>query len=384
MNTLVYLVHGSRREYQLELTYSVLSAVHWATDADLDFRIALITDEKNKRPDLPVENVIFSSDEFADWTLNGQYHHQAKIHALSKALKLFKGKVALVDTDTHFKASPIKMFEQIESGRSVMYAYDGMLGPDRCLGPILERQGAESLSYQISSETRLFNSGVIGLDYSDQLLVEDVLRLSEQIYGLYPAFNTEQFAFSIVLDQRTSLSEGHRLVRHYYGYERGFIRAQIAELFPEFTAEAFRLHLRAFPKVGGYPHKRKLDLIKARLKAMVRREGAEYRFAYLSCLSALSCARSSPIHANIWAQVAVDMLRQKEFSIADIERDFHKMRRLETSSWPTDDTKRVWGLFWQEIASAREQGRVRATATSCVVSKGRGESRQSSVGENAR
>jgi hypothetical protein len=369
MNTLVYLVHGSQREYQLELTYSVLSAVHWATDAGLDFRIALITDEKNQRPDLPVEHVIFSPDEFVDWTLNGQYQHQAKIHAVLKALNLFKGKVALVDTDTYFNTSPMKLFEQIDSGRSAMYAYDGTLGPDRCLGPILERQGAESLSYQISSETRLFNSGVIGLDYSDQHLVEDVLRLSEQIFRLYPAFNTEQFAFSIVLDQRTSLSEGHQLMRHYYGYERGFIRAKIAELFPELTAEAFRRHLRAFPKVGGYPHKRKLDLIKARLKTMVRHEGAEYRFAYFCYLSALSCARSSPIHANIWARIAVDMLRQNEFSIADIERDFYMMRHLETSSWPIDETKKVWGLFWQEMSSARKQGRVRATATSCVVAK---------------
>lgn len=369
MNTLVYLVHGSRREYQLELTYSVLSAVHWATDGGIDFRIALITDEKNRRPDLPVENVIFSPDEFADWTLDGQYQHQAKIHALLKALNLFKGKVALVDTDTHFNASPMKLFEQIDSGRSVLYAHDGTLGSDRCLGPILERQGAESLSYQISSETRLFNSGVIGLDYGDQHLVEDVARLSAQIYGLYPAFNTEQFAFSIVLGQRTSLSECMRLMRHYYGYERGFIRAQIAELFPEFTAEAFRRHLLAFPKVGGYPHMRKLDRIKARLKAMVRHEGADYRFAYLCSLSALSCARSSPIHADIWARIAVDMLRQNEFSIADIERDFCMMRHLEACSWPIDDTKRVWRLFWQEIASAREQGRVRATATSYMVAK---------------
>jgi hypothetical protein len=48
MNTLVYLVYGSRREYQLVLTYSVLSAVHWANDAGLDFRIALITDDQSQ------------------------------------------------------------------------------------------------------------------------------------------------------------------------------------------------------------------------------------------------------------------------------------------------------------------------------------------------
>jgi hypothetical protein len=373
MNTLVYLVYGSRREYQLELTYSVLSAVHWANDAGLDFRIALITDEKHQRSDLPVENVVFSPDEFAGWTLNSQYQHQAKVHALLKALNLFKGKVALVDTDTHFNASPRELFEQIDPGRSLMYAYEGMLGRDRCLGPILDKLGTEPLNYRISSETQLFNSGVIGLDYGDQHLIEDVLRLSEQLYRIYPAFNTEQFALSIVLGQRTSLGECHRLIRHYYGYERGFIRARIAELFPEFTTEAFRLHLRALPKIGGFPQKRKLDQMKAKLKTMVRHEGAEYRFAYLSYLSALSSARASPIYADIWARIAVDVLRQNEFYIADIERDFCAMKRLETSSWPIDDTKRAWASFWQEMASARKQGQVRATATSYMFTK-RGES----------
>jgi hypothetical protein len=128
--------------------------------------------------------------------------------------------------------------------------------------------------------------------------------------------------------------------------------------------------LRAFPRIGGYPRKRKLDQIKARLKTLARHEGAEYRFAYLSCLSALSSARTQPIHADIWARVAVDMLRQNEFSISDIERDFYPMRRLETSSWPIDDTKRAWASFWQEVAAMRERGQVRATATSYVITKG--------------
>jgi hypothetical protein len=367
MNTIAYLVYGSRRQYQLELTYSVLSAVHWSAGSGSDCRIALITDEANQRPDLPVENIVFSPDEFVGWTRNGQYKHEAKVHVLLKALDLFKDKVALVDTDTHFNVNPLRLFEQIGPGQSVMHAYEGMLGNDRCLGPVLERIGNLPLSYPISHETRLFNSGVIGLQYSDRHLVKDVLTLLAQLYSVYPAFNLEQFAFSVVLDKRTSLTDCPGLIRHYYGYEREFIHAQIAELFPEFSAEIFNRHLRVLPGIGGYPKKRKLDQLKARLKAIVRREGSEYRFAYLACLSALSNAESSPPNANIWARIAVFMLRQHEFVIADIERDFCAMRRLEAYSWPNEDTQHAWTEFWQEVAEARKRGQSRATATAYLV-----------------
>ena len=65
-------------------------------------RIALVTDEANRRTDLPVENIVVPPAEFATWTRGGQYQHEAKVHVFMKALDLFKGKVALIDTDTYF------------------------------------------------------------------------------------------------------------------------------------------------------------------------------------------------------------------------------------------------------------------------------------------
>ena len=97
---------------------------------------------------------------------------------------MFKGKVALVDTDTYFDVNPMRLFEQIGPGQSVMHIYEGLLGGDEYLGPVLEKIGNLPLSYPISSETRLFNSGVIGLDYSDRHLVEDVITLVARVYSV--------------------------------------------------------------------------------------------------------------------------------------------------------------------------------------------------------
>jgi hypothetical protein len=364
MNTLVYLVYGPRREYQLELTYSVLSAAYHRRANDVDLCIALVTDASNQRHDLPVEHLVFTPKELADWTRGGQYHHEAKIHALGKALDVFKGRVALVDTDTIFNVSPAMLFERIGPERSLMHAYEGALGSDRLLSPILKRLDSATVSYKVSPETRLFNSGVIGLDYSDRPLLGDVVVLLNQLYSVYPAFNVEQFAFSIVLDQRTSLRDCPDIVTHYYGHSRGFIRAQIADLFPEFSAERFREHANVLPQIESYPGKRKLDLLKARIRSTLRHQPADYRFAYFSCLSARSNAARSPTYANIWARVAVDVLRQNEFNIEHVEQDFGPMKRLNANAWADEETKRTWNSYWGEVAQAQQRGQTRTTATS--------------------
>jgi hypothetical protein len=365
VNTLVYLVYGSSRDYQLELTYSVLSAVHWARRGEL--RIALVTDEACRRPDLPVETLPFSAAEFARWTDGGRYRHAAKAYALLRALDQYQGKVALIDTDTFLKTDPARLFEQIGAGRSVMHNYERTLGEDRYLQPILQHVRGVRLSYPISEATRLFNSGVIGLDYADRARAEDALGLMRELYARYPAFNVEQLAFSIVLDHATTLSDCPALVRHYFGHGRGFIHERIAELFPQFSAERFAALVAAPPDLGEFPNKRPLDQLRARLIGLLRGQGADYRFAYLACLSALSSARRSPVRADLWARVAVDLLRQNEFPIADIERDFRAMRSLEDHAWSSQETRRAWAGYWQALGEAQRRGQLRATNLSLLV-----------------
>lgn len=364
MNTIAYLIYGARRDYeleltlkayQLELTYSVLSAVHWGGVDRSSLRIVLITDEANQRPDLPVENVLFSAEEFANWTQNGLYKHEAKIHALSKVINLFKGKVALVDTDTYFHTNPLQLFEQIGPGRSVMHAYEGMLGDQQYLSPLFEKLRDVSISYPVSYQTRCFNSGVVGVDYHDRQLIEEVPPLLKELYSYYPLDSIEQLSFSIVLDQRTVLTDCVKLIRHYYGYERGFINAAIADQFPEFSAEIFQRHQMSLPAVAGFPKKRRLDQLKARWKTMIRCEGANYRFAYLAYLSALSSASSSPRNADIWSRIAVDMLRQHRLFSEYVQRDFLALRQPEDCPWLSEATRKVWTFFWQEVAKANEK-----------------------------
>ncbi len=367
LDTLVYLVYGSRREYQLELSYSVLSAFHRARASGTALRIALIGDDGNLRPDLPLENLRITQAELALWTRGGSYHHAAKIHALSKALDLFGGNVALIDTDTYFTAAPARLFERIGAQRSLMHAEEGVLGDCTYLGPILERLSGVSLSYELSSATRLLNSGVIGLNQADGHLLTDALQLVHQLYALYPAFSIEQFALSVVLDRRTRLSSCAELVRHYYGYERAFMHLQIAQLFPQFTAERFHAHAQALPKLEGFPEKRARDRLRAHCKSLLRSEGSDYRFAYLACLSAHRSARRAPAYADVWAGIAVEVLRRNEFHIAHLERDFRSMRNLDQVAWASPKTRQAWVCFWQQLAQERTRGRLKMSAATSAL-----------------
>lgn len=367
MNTLVYLVYGSRHEYQLELTYSVLSAVHWARRSGRELRIALVTDEAHRRLDLPVETLTFSPTEFALWTDAGGYRHAAKAYALLRALDHYQGKVVLLDTDTYLRTDPGLLFEQVGPGRSVMHNCELTLGEDSYLRPILQRLRGVRPRYPITEATRIYNSGVIGLDHSDRALAEDALWLMKELYARYPAINVEQLAFGIVLNHATTLTDCPALVKHYFGYGRGFIHEQIAALFPQFSAERFAALATALPELREFPRKRPVDQLRTRLNALLRNHGADYRFAHLACLSALSSAKHSPRQADIWARVAVDMLRQNEFAIADIERDFHAMRSLAGRAWCSDETRRAWGAYWQALGEAQQRGQLHATNLSLIV-----------------
>ena len=123
-DTILYLVFGNKREFQLELTYSVLSTAHFLRSQEI--RIALVCNPANRRPDLPVEHLVVSDAELNSWIT--QYKYAAKAYALGLGLERYGGSVALLDTDTVFTSNPRDLFRRVGPGRSFMQAEDGVLG----------------------------------------------------------------------------------------------------------------------------------------------------------------------------------------------------------------------------------------------------------------
>ena len=366
MKVLAYLFYGNQKEYQLELFFSIFSALRQlrAAGQQDDVVISVISDRLDFDPHLPIDHLHFSAAEFADWTRStrGVYNHRVKIHALMKAIDHYQAPVALIDTDTYFTASPTQLFERISSKKTVMHQLEFAHIADHSLWqPILEKigDGIEISGVEVSPQSSMFNSGVIGVEPSHRELLERSLTVVDEVYGRSPIFNVEQFAVGVTLNQATQLSTSEDLITHYYGASRGFIHLQISRLFPDFTAATLEKLLKGSEfTVMGYPPKALSDQVITRILATLRRWHPEYRFAYLCYRSSFFYATQDPEYANIWAAIALQMLqsfKEKEpstFSLKQVQRDFQRFQssRITSLNWLEPSMQNRWMQLWEPLS----------------------------------
>lgn len=353
MKTISYLVYGNKREYHLELTYSVLSAAHFIRKISNDIQIVLITTASGRRDDLPVHHIIVDDAELARWMLDGKYNHAAKYWALLRAMDEFRGKVILIDTDTYFIQHPGRLFEQIGPGQTLMHDYDTPLGDHEEWLGLLAKINRPLAGYAVTAASPMFNSGVVGVDWSMRSRISDVYDLMTELFAIEPVFNVEQYAFSAVLGMHASLSVCREAVRHYWGFDRRFVHAQLDELFPRFSKDLFDRHVVQMRSLG-MPKKPLLDRLRARAMRLLRGNNKQYGFAYLSYLCSLSSDDARI--ADVWANTALDALISRavnwsEGSLAHVKGDFCSFRseRLEGHLWMRPETRQRWRQYWNEF-----------------------------------
>lgn len=345
--TLLYFVYGNAPEYQLELGYSVLSAVRLMSDRRP--RIVLMTDEAGRRPDLPVEHHIFSAEEFERWTESGRYNHGAKVHAYLAALRHYGGKVAMIDTDTYFHADPMQLFDRVSATASLMHDDEATLAQQGRQWDDVVAAGAQGPigGYPITRASRMFNSGVVACHEAMLEPLQAVPDLIKAIMAVGSPFNAEQFAFAQILLRAGDLHGCKDLLRHYWGFERHFLHCQIAALMPERTAAAFDAALRDPGAVVTGSPKFSLPIrIAGKVKGAQRRAGDLYAFAYMAYLGAF--AETRPDYANAWASTVLEIIHVGGFPRELIARDFKRLAkdRLNEASWIADRTRDKWRTYW--------------------------------------
>jgi len=217
--TLLYLTYGTGRHVD-QLTYSVRSALDFSR-GDKDYHIVVYAEDPAAVSGLAVDVVPLSRDVLAHWAGSFGYIHRRKIIAVRDALQRFGGRVVFCDTDTYFRKSPRTLFGRLGRGRSLMHIREGRLrscNGDQ-LAAFLRNHDLRTLAGQrwdLTPESPMFNSGVIGLDEADAPLVDEVIYLADQLYSQVPVFNIEQFAFAACLASGTRLSEAYDTVYHYW------------------------------------------------------------------------------------------------------------------------------------------------------------------------
>lgn len=321
MAVLAYLLYGDNKTYELEFLLSALSArVQARRDATLPgLRIVLLTDRPRFDAAFPFEQRLITPEQMKVWTSTPgrSYNHRVKVLALLEVLR-HDGRgdepLALIDTDTWFTGAPARLFERISADATVMHEQEVPhieMDPDCKEVVDFIRPGVTIEGFAVSATSPMYNSGVVGVLPSHAPLVEQALALLDALYDRAPVFNVEQFAFGVVLSQKTRLSTCNDVVRHYWGHVRNFVHVQAARHLPQRSAQEFlEREARGELPFLGEPAKARADQFAARWRSAVHRWSDGYRFAWLAARSAWRCRASDPEIANAWAASAHEDLRR--------------------------------------------------------------------------
>ncbi len=350
MKVLAYFLYGDDREYQQELEFSVLSALRFLENQD-DIVIRVICDSDSIGASLPIERLVFSPAEFADWTRDRTYFFRAKIGALLKAIDHYRCPVALLDTDTFFTDHPARLFDRISPTRSLMHQYESTLSesPEPGWKPILKKikQQTTISGISITPASPMYNSGVIGIDPVHRSLLETALEVLDQLYDISPVFNVEQFAVGAALGQKTMLSDCADIVRHYWGaHQKDFIRVQIAKALEQGEAERLLAQSPMFQNL--YPKVRKRDRILTGL-SFFKHRNHNYRRAQLAYRSAVFYAAKDIDYANAWANNALEVLKISHHPCDQSDFQHFRQEAIHTLTWLRPSIKRGWIKFWQQM-----------------------------------
>jgi hypothetical protein len=367
MKVVAYLLYGGKREYQLELFFSMISAMRHLQAQPKPIQFVILSDRVNFDSDFPAEQLLISDAEFNEWTRDRTYFHRLKIFALRKVLDHYQVPVALVDTDTLFLDQPLRLFERISPQCSVMHRQETnfQMQTDPFWQPIAEKIGTGMTIAEIplTHETAAFNSGVIGVDPTNQSVLEKAIPILDRLYAIAPAFDVEQFAVTAALNHFTEVVASDDIVQHYCTYEKEFMRLQIAKFIPDFSTATFN-HLVATNAeiTPAYPPQRRRDRLIARFLSFTQRWNDDYRFAYLAYRNALANATKDSQCANVWARVALQQVklsfirympnRAPAECFAMVQRDFRQFDRssIESLSWLDGASKQKWLEFWEQLS----------------------------------
>ena len=350
MGVLVYLVYGDDERFHLELTFSIASARKFMKDDPAGIRFALVCDEKNARHDLDLEHIFISAEDIRAWQFDGQYNHAIKPHVVRHALGTCQDKVAFVDTDTFFLAHPRSMFDRIGKARTLLCSDEATLADDadnswaKTTETVTELLGR----YPISLQTRMNNSGVIGIDPADAGLLDDVIGVMRELREIDKVFSAEQLAATMVFQTHTSVSFCTDEVDHYTARTCGYYQYQFKKSYPIRDRAAFQKLIETdFDWKLEPPIKLKWRIL-ARLMMLRRGGDGAYASAYQSYLHAFD-EPDDPELANVYSEQALDMLiygcrTRYPFTVKDMAR--LSPTQLGNVQWLDRRNRTRWSDYW--------------------------------------
>jgi hypothetical protein len=240
---LVIQSFGKQHEYRRAILtiYSFYAHYGWPSAA----RVILFTDDaaffKPYLEPFAVDYIFLSPEKIKSMRGEIDFLHRMKIVVIDEAMQISQDDILYVDSDTFFIADPRSIEKRIAPGTAFMHLkeYDFESLKDKPLPAgktfrafyellrgnrfdLVDKKGITIPTTAIS-----WNAGVMAFHHSHRALLNDVYLLTDQFYPPTSNHASEQYAFSIVLQQRLNVQACDDVVYHYW-YR---IEKQIADLW---------------------------------------------------------------------------------------------------------------------------------------------------------
>lgn len=230
---LLLLAHGEPM-VRRQARFCILTFQHYALRRPGRYQVTVYTDRPATFTGLGgnVNVVPLTRAQLRRWQGPRRYVHRVKAEVLRHFSRDRRGRIAFVDSDAYFVQDPAELFARIGPGRGVLHLDEGRLCDrrDEIAAELHDFVRATDVTFpdgrvaRIPEETRMWNSGVVGLAAADLDLLEVSLALLDALYDRHQRHNIEQLALSHTLATRLQLLPCDDVVYHYWGRKFGVDR----------------------------------------------------------------------------------------------------------------------------------------------------------------
>lgn len=237
-NTALYFALGEYYVKQAVLSLVSLLLVYGRSRPG--FNIIVLTDMPERfawlKTRLPLDARLLPRDQIPELSGPHGFLLRAKIAVMAEIHAEICSNLLFIDTDTILRGRLENIFRGMANGECFLHKREWPLQKGRKLHPELCPQDLDfalesDTKIQITGETEMWNSGVVGIPTFRGDLLRDALDLCDQYYKIYPGWHVEQFSLSIILQQTGRLRGCRRKIFHYW-HSKEFAACFIKKTLP--------------------------------------------------------------------------------------------------------------------------------------------------------
>jgi hypothetical protein len=176
---------------------------------------------------LNVEYVLLTPEKIRGMRGEIDFLHRMKIALIEEAFSLTDDNLLYADSDTFFTASPLPLAEQLSPGKAFMHLLEYPFNEDsedktetykRFLKLISSRSFrlADGSPFTVTPQHNSWNAGIMFFHPSHRRFIPDVYTLTDQFFPGSGSHASEQYAFSLMLQENTEISPCESVIYHYW------------------------------------------------------------------------------------------------------------------------------------------------------------------------